>query len=405
MKLRPTCDIFVLCGEPSGDAYAGAVVAELRRRLPGLTVAAMGGEHLAAAGAEIEQPIDGLAVMGLLPVLARLPQFISLGMRMAATVRARNPAVVVTVDYPGFNLRLARRLAGLRRTGTRFVHVVAPQVWAWKPRRAKAIARSVDRLLCFFPFEPPLFERFRDRGGCAADFIGHPLVDLVAGGADPAPVRAELGLAPDDRLLVLAPGSREREVAGLLPLFHQAAEAHRRRTGCAVAVSRHPDVPLGRYRSVTHFPLIEGRYRALCAAGHAGLVASGTASLEAGLIGLPHAIAYRLDAPSAALARHLIRTGHVGLPNIVLGRRAVPEILQGDLSVPRLVAHLGRLWAGDRRDDLIADLDAVHTALGGGGALGRIADAIEAEHAAVRRSRAASAASQRLRTDTGQVHR
>ena len=155
MPLAHTCDLFVIAGEPSGDAYAAEVVRRLRARYSDLTCAAMGGPALQEAGAEIEQDIEGLAVMGLGPVLARLPSFVQLGLRMAHVIRSRRPKVVLTVDYPGFNLRLVRRLADMRRAGTRFVHLVAPQVWAWKPRRAKAIAHSVDRLLCFFPFEPP----------------------------------------------------------------------------------------------------------------------------------------------------------------------------------------------------------------------------------------------------------
>jgi lipid-A-disaccharide synthase len=323
-------------------------------------------------------------------------------MRLARIVRDSAPAVVVTIDYPGFNLRLLRRLAGMRQRGTRFIHVVAPQVWAWKPRRAKSIAASVDRLLCFFAFEPPLFNRFAGRWAtsCSAEFVGHPLVDLVAAGADPDQVRDELGLAANDRLLLLAPGSREREVATLLPVFHQAAEAlSRRLPRVRVAVSRHPDVALGRYRAITHFPLVEGRFRSLCAAAHAGLVASGTASLEASLLGLPHVIAYRMDPPSAAIARQLIRTDHIGLPNIVLGWRAVPEVLQRQLEPVRLTAHLLRLWDGARREEMLADLAAVHSALGGGGALTRISDAVAAELAQAIARRGVSRTSERLRSE------
>ena len=221
--LSPTCDLVVLTGEPSGDAYGAAIVEGLRATRPELVCAAMGGEHLRAAGAEIEQPIDGLAVMGLGPVLARLPEFIRLGLRLERMVRARRPKVILTIDYPGLNMRLLRRLQDLRQDGTRFIHLVAPQVWAWKPRRTKPIARTVDRLLCFFPFEPPLFNRFAERYDFRADFIGHPLIDLVRE-VDTSTLDREQGWAADDPLLLLAPGSRQREVAALLPIFHQAAE-------------------------------------------------------------------------------------------------------------------------------------------------------------------------------------
>ncbi len=301
-------------------------------------------------------------------------------------MRARRPKVVLTIDYPGFNLRLLRKLSDLRRAGTRFVHLVAPQVWAWKPRRAKSIAQTVDRLLCFFPFEPPLFTRF----GCKADFVGHPLLDLVAQRPDTAALDQELGLAHDDRLLLLAPGSREREVRQLLGVFHQAAEAVAPRLSggggmVKVAVAKVPDLPIRLYREASDFPLVEGRYRELCARAHAGLIASGTATLEAGIIGLPHVIAYRTDRLTAMLARKLIRTPHVGLPNLVAGKRICPEVLQDDLSVPRLVAHLERLWEGPRREECLADLAGTRALLGAGGAIERIADIIDEELAMGRR--------------------
>ena len=389
MALAPSCDLFVIAGEPSGDAYAAEIVKGLRARYGDLVCAAMGGPELHAAGAEIEQGIDGLAVMGLGPVLARLPTFIRLGLRMAQVIRNRRPKVVLTVDYPGFNLRLARRLKDLRRAGTRFVHLVAPQVWAWQPRRAKAIAHSVDRLLCLFPFEPRLFARF----GCQTDFVGHPLLDMIPGRPDTRAVDGELGLAPADHLLLLAPGSRQREVRQLLGMFHHAAEAVLPRLAAQlpgpgrihVAVARVPDVPLPLYRDNTHFPLVEGRYRELCARARVGLIASGTATLEAGIIGLPHVIAYRTDRLTATLASHLIRTPHVGLPNLLCGHRACPEVLQDDLSVPRLVAHLERLWSGERRATCLADLTRTRTLLGAGGALGRIVDILDEELARGRR--------------------
>ncbi|MBA2480042.1 MAG: lipid-A-disaccharide synthase [Planctomycetes bacterium] len=376
MGLTPTCDVFIIAGEPSGDAYGAAILEELRRRQPDTVCAAMGGPELAKAGAEVEQDIEGLAVMGLFPVLARLPQFIRLGLRMAHLVRQRKPKVVLTIDYPGFNLRLARRLADVRHAGTRFVHVVAPQVWAWKPRRAKSVAHSIDRLLCFFPFEPPLFSRF----GCRADFIGHPLVDLVAKRFDTSGIDRALGIDASRPLLLLAPGSREREVSTLLPIYHHAAEAAMRRTGqVAVAIAKVPDLPMDLYRRHSHFPLIEGHFRELCARAHLGLIASGTATLEAGIIGLPHIIAYRMDRITAAIARQVIRTEHVGLPNLVLERRACPEVLQDQLTVPRLVAHIERLWAGPAREACRADLVELRQRLGAGGAIATIANILAEE--------------------------
>ena len=386
MPIAPSCDLVVLTGEPSGDAYGAAILEALRASHPDLVCAAMGGEHLRAAGAEIEQTIDGLAVMGLGPVLARLPEFIRLGLRLERMIRSRRPKVIMTIDYPGLNLRLLRKLKDLRRDGTRFVHLVAPQVWAWKPRRAKAVANTVDHLLCFFPFEPPLFNRFSDRfPAFKAEFVGHPLVDLVQQ-VDTSSLDREQGWAADDPLLLLAPGSRLREVGKLLSNFHQAAELAlptlERLSGrtVRVAVARVPELPLEVYRKATHYPLIEGSYRALCARARCGLIASGTATLEAALAGLPHVIAYRTDRLTAAVARRVLLTEHVGLPNIVADARILPEVLQDQLTPPRLAQHLMQQWAdGAVRKTVTDGLALTRERLGAGGAIGRIAHAIDLE--------------------------
>ena len=385
MHLAPTCDLVILTGEPSGDAYGAEILRMLRQLRPELVCAAMGGEHLRLAGAEIEQGIEGLAVMGLGPVLARLPEFIRLGLRLEGMVRTRRPKVVLTIDYPGLNLRLLRKLQDLRGEGTRFIHLVAPQVWAWKPRRAKRIAGTVDRLLCFFPFEPPLFNRFADRYPFQADFVGHPLVDLVqdvpTDGLD-----RELGWTADEPVLMLAPGSRQREVARLLAIFHQTVELALPRLEklsgrqVRVAVARVADLPLALYRSATHLPLIEGRYRELCARARCGLIASGTATLEAALSGLPHTIAYRTDRLTAAVARQVLLTDHVGLPNIVADARVVPEVLQEQCTPERLCAHLIAQWAeGPVRTKMLSDLDQTRSQLGAGGAIARIAERLHRE--------------------------
>ena len=385
VRLLPPCDLFVIAGEASGDAYAGAVVAELRRRQADLVVAGMGGPTMEAAGVEIEQRIDGLSVMGLLPVLARLPTFLRVARTLEATIRSRRPRVVLSVDYPGFALRMARRMADLRHSGVRWVHLVAPQVWAWRPRRAKRIARSVDRLLCLFPFEPPLFQRH----GGVADFVGHPLIDLVR---PTACSPADLAIDADDgrrldagsRLLLLAPGSREREIAHILPIYHAAAEALVRRLRsrgepAQAVVSKVPELPHALYRRYTDLPLVEGRYRDLLAAAHLGFIASGTATLEAALVGLPHLIAYRADRLSMAIGRRVLLVRHVGLPNLVAGRRVCPELLQQELTVPRLVAHGERLWSGPARERQRAGLGEVRARLGGPGAIARIATLLQAD--------------------------
>ena len=388
-RLRPAaeCDLFVLTGERSGDVYGGRMLAGLRQRWPDLVCAAMGGDALRQAGAEIEQDIDGLAVMGFWPVIQRLPFFIALGHRIARRVRRRRPRLVVTIDYPGFNLRLLARLQHLRQCGTRLVHVVAPQVWAWKPRRAKRVAGLVDDLLCFFPFEPPLFQRH----GGAATFVGHPLAEIDCDIASVAAIEGQLGMRPADRLLLLAPGSRRREVIDLLPVLCEAVRMAAPRLPVPaggrliVAVSKTPEVDHDCYRAVTDLPLVEGAYHALCQRSHFGLITSGTATLEAAILGLPHIIAYRGDAFSAAVARHVILTDHVGLPNIVHGQRICPELLQWELTASRLAARLIGCWQPERHMSMRQQLQQTRGRLGGPGAMDRLVRALDGHLVAGRR--------------------
>ncbi|TVR39294.1 MAG: lipid-A-disaccharide synthase [Planctomycetota bacterium] len=371
----PECDVFVVVGEPSGDAYAAAVISELQRQYPDLRVAAAACEGVRAAGAEIDVDMSGYAVMGFVAVFKRLAEFRRLGRQVARIIRARRPRVVITVDYPGFNLRLLAHLQDLRQSGCVFCHVVAPQVWAWKPRRAKKVAQLVDQLCCFFPFEPPLFTRH----GGAASFVGHPLVDQMPKPSAEAnrAARQRLGIAADIDVLLMAPGSREHEVSSLLPLFDEAYAmvAHRLRGPRPILplIAKAPALDHALYRRFSHHRLVEGGYREILACARAGMIASGTATLEAALAGVPHLIAYRGDTLSATIAKHVILTDHVGLPNIVHARRVCPEILQDQCTAIRLAAHLERMWRGPVHNATCTSLLATRDRLGSGGAISRIA--------------------------------
>lgn len=365
-------DCFFVVGERSGDQYAAALLTMLRERFPDLRCAGMGGEALRDAGCEIVQDIDGLDVMGLLPVLARLPFFLRLGSRIEAEVRQRQPHLVVSIDYPGFNIRLQRRLRGM--VGTRRLHVVAPQVWAWRPRRAKAIAAAVDELHCFFPFEPPLFHRF----DCDARFIGHPLVDLVhqdEGGGTSAQMV--------EPVLLVAPGSRRRELDRLLPVFLPAARLIASRTGARIRIAVAPHRRDEEYErhGVPGAWLDRRPFRTQCRSAHAGLIASGTATLEAALCGLPHVLAYRADVVTARIMRHLLYSPWVGLPNIIHGHEVVRELLQEDCSVAQVVRAVEDIWAGGGRRRQVGFLQKTEERLGGGGAMtrcaGRLGDLVE----------------------------
>jgi lipid-A-disaccharide synthase len=359
-----SCDLYVLAGERSGDTYAAAVVAGLRARHAGLRCAGIGLDGMRQAGVSLDADMTGLALMGFLPVLARLGRFRRLLRDTEAAIRARRPRVVLTVDYPGFNLRLLHRLQDLRAHGTRFVHLVAPQVWAWKPRRAKAVARDVDRLLCFFPFEPPLFQRHGGDARC----IGHPLVDLAAGASEQEQRRP---------LLLLAPGSRRKEIEGLLPVFLHAVSLVRAihpDLECRIAGVR--SVPVETYAAARDIDIVFDRYQELCREARVALVASGTATLEAGLLGCPHALAYPVSPLTRALARRLVLTQHIGLINIVWDRRVTREFVGRSCRAEALAAEILRLWQGPWRQRQEAILAATPARLGGPGALLRAVEEV-----------------------------
>ena len=376
--LATPSDLVVITGEPSGEAYGVALVEALRQHLPDIRVSGMGTRPMAAAGIDVIEDAEGLAIMGFCRFW-RGYRVHSPGQALGVIDKDRRPKVVLTIDYPGFNMRLLRRLAPLRAQGTRLIHMVAPQVWAWKKRRAKSIAATVDELWCFFPFEPKYFTRYPGIQ-CDARFVGHPLVDLVAQPAgDEAAQLAPLQLTKRDRLLVLAPGSREKEISLLLPVFSRAVAMAQSRLRVpdggrlVVAVAKVPDRDRDLYRKYTDYPLVDGGYRALCRAGHLGLIASGTATLEAALHGLPHVLAYKTDPLSGRLVRNLVLTDHVGLPNIVHKARLVPEILQEELNPAVLADRLVALWNEPRHGQMVQLLERTNTALGGGGAMQRMA--------------------------------
>lgn len=336
--------VFLVAGEPSGDALGARLMAALKARTGGaVRFAGVGGEAMAAEGLQSLFPMAELSVMGLAEVLPRLP---GLARRLGETARAARrlePAAVVTIDAPDFCFRLARRLKG---AGFPLIHYVAPSVWAWRPGRARAIARFLDGLLALLPFEPPYFER----EGLACTFVGHPVVECGADKGDGAAFRARYGLGADTPLLCVLPGSRRSETARLLPIFAATVGRLRRRhPDLAVVVPVIGDIAETVAGAVTAWPVPvlvvrdkSEKYDAFAAAT-AALAASGTVALELALAGAPTVIAYRLNPLTAWLARRLLRVRYVSLVNLVLDRPVMPELLQEDCRPERLEEALGGL--------------------------------------------------------------
>jgi lipid-A-disaccharide synthase len=360
--------VFLLAGEPSGDLLGARLMRALRDQAPDtLEFAGVGGPRMTNCGLRSLFPMEELSPIG---VAEALPQVLRLWHRLRQTadeVRRRRPDLVLTIDSPGFALRLQRRLAG--RPLVR-VHYVAPQAWVWREARAASLARDCDHLLTLLPFEPALFRRY----GVPCSFVGHPLVEEVDAPGDGARFRRRYQLPADAPLLCLLPGSRQSEVLHHLPVLEQAIALIWRQVSQLRLVLPTLDsiAPLVK-RLVARWKLpvlvLEDRAERLdaYAASWLAIAATGTVSLETALAGLPTITIYKTGPLTAWLARRLIRVPHVNLVNLILGRPAVLELLQDDCRPEAIAAAAVRL-IGDpvlRRDQQAALAEAVARLRGG----------------------------------------
>ncbi|WP_206931019.1 lipid-A-disaccharide synthase [Roseococcus thiosulfatophilus] len=329
--------LYLSAGEASGDVLGARLMKALHARAPDVEFAGLGGERMAEQGFESLFPIRELALMGFLEVLPSLRRLARRLDETAADIARRRPRIVVTIDSPGFNLRLAARV---RPLGIPVVHYVAPQIWAWRPGRVKKIAQRVDRILALLPFEAPLFEA----AGIPVSFVGHPILESEAAQGDATRFPLE---GPG---LVVMPGSRRGEVGRLLPIFTEAIRALREEVvpvlGLAGTVAEEVRREAAGFGRPVHF-VREPREKAdAFAAATAGLIKSGTSSLEAAVAGLPHVVAYRVNPITAAIARRLVRVRFASLVNLLCDRQVVPEFIQQDCTPDKLAAALRPLLAG-----------------------------------------------------------
>ena len=361
--------VFLIAGESSGDLIASRLMAALARCTGGaVRFAGVGGPLMAERGLESLFPYSELSLMGFLEVASRASRLLRRIRTAARAARRARPAVLVTVDAPEFNLRVARRLAG---TGFPLIHYVAPTVWAYRAGRAARMARYLDHVLCLYPFEPPCFEAV----GLGSSFVGHPLVEEPIAAADGPGFRARHGISPGRTVLCALPGSRVGELRRHLPVFGATIQA---------LAGRFPDLRVfvptppqhgAAVRAVAGSwavpaTVVEGtaeKYAAF-AASDAALAASGTATLELALAGVPMVVCYRADRLTAAIARRVLRVPHIAMPNIIAGHRAAPEFVQRDCTAERLAPALERLLRDDAfRRDQMRSFRQVASRLGRGG--------------------------------------
>jgi len=368
--------ILILAGEASGDLHGSGLAKALSQLEPGVELAGLGGAKMERAGVRLLSGIERLDIMGL-PTLSELRRAFAVFAKLSHHITTTPYDVVVLIDNPGLNLRLARVA---RRAGHKVVYYVAPQIWAWNEGRIAKMRKYVDRLLAILPFEEDYFRR----GGVDCVFVGNPIMDQLPASFDAVRIRQEFGLDPRSEVIGLLPGSRKSEIQRLLPAMLEAsrrlmtsAQAHDAPRGFVLAHA--PSVPLAMVemliaRSGVPVTVVSDRAYDVIAACDAVIVASGTATLQTALVGRPMTIIYRASALTAAVFRHLIKVKWIGLANLVAGRQIAKELLQNDVNGKRLAgateAILADPTARGRAESVANELRAK---LGASGVSGRAA--------------------------------
>ncbi|KZX55084.1 lipid-A-disaccharide synthase [Halioglobus sp. HI00S01] len=359
-----TLRIGVLAGEASGDILGSRVLAALREQCDELIVEGIGGPLMEAQGLQSMFPMDRLSVMGFVEPLKRLPELLRIRRTVFEHFRDNPPDLFLGIDAPDFNLTLERKL---KAHGVKTAHLVSPSVWAWRQRRIHKIKRSVDLMLCLFPFETRIYEEH----DVPVRFVGHPLADELPDRADAAAARNDLNLPAQGKILALLPGSRGGEVRMLAPVFLQAARLlwqlnpqlsfvlpaanQAREAELRKLLTQQPDLPV---------TLISGRSRVVMAAADAILLASGTATLEAALVKRPMVVAYRMAALSWWLVLRLAITPFAALPNVLSGRALVPELLQDGATAEAMAASAEPLLeGGEAAQKQVSAFDDIHATL------------------------------------------
>src|SRR5438034_7994536 len=394
--------VYFVAGERSGDNHGAALLKALRTRAPEMRFVGRGGPKMRAlAGGNFRDWIDDTAVVGLWEVIRRYPFFRKQFQATISEIELLRPSAVVLIDYPGFNLRLARALRA-KFSELKIIYYISPQVWAWNQRRVSQMAQSIDLMLCIFPFEPELYEA----SGLRAIFVGHPMMStipaapvILSGNASPArtegssgetskPTSTGVSLARDDKLVGLFPGSREREVKKIFPVMREAATglSHQDRDlRFVVSAASEPLAELIRddlhgKNAAGKFSIVTGDARSLMARVNVGMVASGTATLEAALSGLPFVLIYRVAWLTYLAARLVVKVKYLGMPNVLANREIVPEFIQHKAQPHAIAAAVTRLLTdGTERRRMLTDFACVAQKLGRGEATANAAEAIVAE--------------------------
>jgi lipid-A-disaccharide synthase len=366
--------IMIVAGEASGDMHGAKLVAAMREQAPDLAVCGIGGPALAAQGVEILYDSAQLAVVGIVEVISHLG-FIREAMHaLEKRLREQPPRLLILIDYPDFNLILAKKA---KQLGIPVFYYISPQVWAWRSGRVKTIKKLVNRLAVILPFE----KEFYRKRGMNVDFVGHPLMDTVQTTRTREDYLQSLGIAPESTVIGILPGSRRREIAGMLPVFLAAARLIQAQLGkpvfllpLAPTLSENDLLAHGLAEAGVEVRVVRKDRYELMAACNAVMAASGTVSLELAILNVPMVVSYRVSPLTYFLGRRLIKVQYASLVNLVAGREVVPELLQHEAVPEKIAAATVRLVANQaERTAMLAGLAEVRERLGGAGASARAA--------------------------------
>lgn len=370
-----TIPLLLSAGESSGDMYAAQLATALKQRLD-VAIFGMGGPRMRAAGVEVITDYSEVSVVGITEILRHLPSLVRAMRHLVAESEQRKPPFAILTDFPGFHLRLARKL---RRHGIRNIYYVCPQFWAWRPWRVRLVRRRFVKALCIFPFE----EKFYSDTGVPVKFIGHPLVGNVRTSQSRDVFCRGQGLNPAKPLVTLLPGSRHAELVQHLPVLSVACKLIQHELPVQFVIAAAPGSNVAELREgwptgLSLRVVVDQTYNALAAAD-AAIISSGTATVEAALLDVPMVVIYRVTPLTALLARPLLRTPYFSMVNLIAERRVVPELIQHDFVPERVANEVLRLLRDPHaRDQLRAGLADVRQKLGPPGAVERAADAIAA---------------------------
>jgi len=364
----------IVAGEASGDLHGANLVKALRHLSPDLEIVGIGGEKMKAAGVEILFDISQMAIVGFTEVLSQFKKLRRIFLKTCRVIKTEELAALILIDYPGFNLRLAAHVKK-HKLEIPVIYYISPQVWAWGKGRVKRIAELVDKMIVVFPFEREIYRN----EGLPVEFVGHPLLDVIGERESEEKTATDLNVSLDNPIVGLLPGSRRQEINRLLPLMLKAAKLMRKEMPTlrfilprASTVSS-PEIGNLLPPDLEVSVVTDKTYKVMALADLL-LVASGTATLEAACVGTPMIIVYKVSLLNWLLAKSLIKIPHLGLVNVVAGRKVVPEFLQFEAEPRRLAsAALSLLEDRDKQELMKKDLKAVKAQLGRPGASRRAA--------------------------------